>query len=76
LSFKIFQKNKKGRDFMGIEQMIYRDMMLNGDDILIGNVEALKSVGIYVKPNDYMIDPKTTNNRLKRHGLPMRRKVR
>ena len=57
---------------MGIEERIYHDMMINGDDISIGSVEALKRIGI-------IIDEKSlrqyTNNWRKRHGMPMRRRT-
>lgn len=49
---------------MSLEQMIYREMAILGEDVLIGNVETLKKFGIHLH----------TNNWLKRHGLPMRRK--
>ena len=51
---------------MRIEQMIYRDMAIRGESVLIGKVDVLKEFGIYLH----------SNNWLKRHGLPMRRKSR
>lgn len=60
---------------MGIEQMLYHDMAMRGEGVLIGNTEALKQFGIYLKPDRYMLDCKTSNNHRKRHGLPMYRKT-
>jgi hypothetical protein len=51
---------------MGIEQMIYQDMMRSGEEVLIGNADRLKQFGIYLY----------SNNWLKRHNKPMRRKVK
>lgn len=57
---------------MGIEQMIYHDMMMNGEDVLVGSVEALKHIGI-------IIDEKSlcqySNNYNKRCGIQAQRKV-
>jgi len=48
------------------EQMIYHNMAIRGEGVLIGNVDVLKEFGIYLH----------SNNWLKQHKLPMRRKIR
>lgn len=51
---------------MGMEQWIMHDMMQSGEPMLIGNADRLKQFGIYLH----------SNNWLKHHHKPMRRKVR